>query len=473
MNYYLLLAAASAAVAWVTWRIWRKTREPSFVIGLLLIYYWTLYGGWSIIADGLGGVTSGRYYYLYDKLFPIELDNYYFLTLLLYTIFVLGVALTVLRVARGPGGAELPDVPLMISHPLVISMCAVAAFLSYTIVREAIQSSAQLGQSAYTATRNGDIGPLFTLHQVLNRIAVLPAALGLAVAASGKDPKWIAARRNYLHVAGYLMVLAGMYGFCAVLGNKQELFAGLLAGTLFYLANARRPRVWLVAGGGAVSFALIGTVDWLRGLPLVGAWEQLNWRDMETALVDIGRSNEAFGAHFSLYGVLRFETPITFGASVISLMASVVPRVFWPDRPLDVYPYYAERVQAAGGQGYSLHHAAGWYLNFGIAGVILGAVVWGWLWASLFNRFHRVRPNQVVMRFFTVLAPWMFVAGIPSLIRTGIEGYKGLTVDSLLVPTVSLALSHTLVASLNRVARPARHPQRQPVQPASARPRLT
>jgi hypothetical protein len=174
-----------------------------------------------------------------------------------------------------------------------------------------------------------------------------------------------------------------------------------------------------------------------------------------------------------LYGVLRFEAPITYGTSLISLAASVVPRVFWPVRPLDVYPYYAESVQAAGGQGYSLHHAAGWYLNFGVAGVMLGGVVWGWLWASLFNRFHQARPNQVAMRFFTVLAPWVFVAGIPGLIRTGIEGYKGLAVDSFLVPTVSLALSHMLVASLNRVALPARHPRRQPVQPASARPRVT
>jgi hypothetical protein len=301
---------------------------------------------------------------------------------------------------------------------------------------------------------------LFTLHQVLNRMALLPAALGLAVIASGKGAKRIAGRSHWLHVAGYAALLAGMYSFCVVLGNKNELFASLLAGIFFYFANTISPRYWRVAAFGVLGLALIGAIDWLRAMPIDGVWDQLNWQDFQTSLIEIGSSNEAFGAHFSLYGVLRFQVPLTYGVSFISLAASVVPRVFWPDRPLDVYPYYAESVQTVGGQGYSLHHAAGWYLNFGAAGVVIGALVWGWLWASMFNRFHRSHSTNTVSRFFTILAPWVFVAGIPSLIRTGIEGYKGLAIDSFLVPTVSLALAHMAVASLNRAVLPARRPRR-------------
>jgi len=35
-------------------------------------------------------------------------------------------------------------------------------------------------------------------------------------------------------------------------------------------------------------------------------------------------------------------------------------------------------VGAIQNQGYSLHHATGWYLNFGYFGVALGAVVMAW-----------------------------------------------------------------------------------------------
>ena len=468
MSFYLLSSAAAVAIGWLTWRIWRKTRDVSFVIGLALIYYWSLYGAWSIIGDGLGGITPRRYYYLYDKLFPIGLDGDYFLTLVLYSLFAIGIAATVLKFARDPGTTQPPGDPLAISHTLIIVMSAAAGLLSFAIVREAIQSSAELGQSAYAATRSGDVGPLFTLHQVLNRVALLPAALGLAVIASGKRPKWIGGRSSSVHVFGYGTVLAAMYAFCVVLGNKNELFASLLAAVLFYLANARSPQHGVLGGIGVASVALIGTVDWLRALPPGAVWEHLTWTGFQASLVNIGSSNEAFGSHFSLYGVLRFEVPLTYGASVISLLASIVPRAFWPDRPLDIYPHYAESVQAASGQGYSLHHAAGWYLNFGVTGVLLGAVVWGWVWASMFNRFHEARPANTVMRFFTILAPWVFVAGIPGLIRTGIEGYKGLAIDAFLVPTLSLALTHIAKASMDRVVMPARRRRSPPVRRAYA-----
>jgi len=42
---------------------------------------------------------------------------------------------------------------------------------------------------------------------------------------------------------------------------------------------------------------------------------------------------------------------------------------------------------------------------------------------------------------FAVIAPWMFVANLPSLVRCGPEGHKGLAVDGFLIPMVALGLS--------------------------------
>ena len=57
------------------------------------------------------------------------------------------------------------------------------------------------------------------------------------------------------------------------------------------------------------------------------------------------------------------------------------------------YQYYATGVGAREGQGYSIHHATGWYLNFGVAGVVMGAILLGRLWAGLYNN-HRHRPYK-------------------------------------------------------------------------------
>src|SRR5205814_1264781 len=114
--------------------------------------------------------------------------------------------------------------------------------VSYFIIRDSFEAALAFNQSAYATSRDGSIGTLFAVHQLLNRVALMPAAMGMAVALSGPDAKYIAARSNKPYVSAYLLVLGAMYVFCALLGNKNELFAALLAGSLFYMANANRPR---------------------------------------------------------------------------------------------------------------------------------------------------------------------------------------------------------------------------------------
>ena len=136
-------------------------------------------------------------------------------------------------------------------------------------------------------------------------------------------------------------------------------------------------------------------------------------------------SNEAFAAHFSMYGVLG-RGPPKFGYSLYALVCSIVPRVLWPDRPSGHLLLLQRQVGAIQDQGYSLHHATGWYLNFGIAGVVLGGVVLGLVWAFCLNAHQRIRPRSgLLFRLFAVIAPWLFVAYLPPLVRAGPEGYKG------------------------------------------------
>jgi hypothetical protein len=153
-------------------------------------------------------------------------------------------------------------------------------------------------------------------------------------------------------------------------------------------------------------------------------------------------SNEAYAAHFSLYGVLASGAEPRFGYSLYSLACSAIPRVLWPDRPTDIYNYYADSVGVIQNQGYSVHHATGWYLNFGYAGLALGAVVMGLVWAYFVNAHQRIRQKSgLAFRLFATIGPWVFVACLPSLIRAGPEGYKGLLIDGLVIPMFTLAFA--------------------------------
>jgi hypothetical protein len=229
-----------------------------------------------------------------------------------------------------------------------------------------------------------------------------------------------------------------------ILGNKNELFSGLILGGLFYVANSRGVKWTMIGSVAAIAIVGIALVDFLRAFPILALWEEMDWWEALQWVSEVRGSNEAFGAHFSLYGALHFHAPFTYGSSMVSLLASVVPRLLWPDRPDDIYAHYADSTGIAVGveeQGFSIHHATGWYLNFGLPGLFLGALIWGIIWARCFNAYQRIERENWTSRWwymFAVLAPWGFVALIPPLVRAGPEGYKGLVIEGLLIPAIVL-----------------------------------
>ena len=233
-----------------------------------------------------------------------------------------------------------------------------------------------------------------------------------------------------------------MLTFTFVLGNKNEVLATLVAGMLAYLGLARKPK-WIRAGLVlAAGLWMLYAIDSFRGVPLAGLEHAVGERTEDATAVAafLTSSNEAYGAHFSMYGVLAGGVEPRFGYSLYSLVCSVIPRVLWADRPPDIYLYYSESVGAIQDQGYSLHHATGWYLNFGYPGVALGAVVMGLIWAYCLNA-HRRAGSGYLFRLFATVAPWLFVACLPPLIRAGPEGYKGFLIEGVLIPVGVLAFA--------------------------------
>jgi hypothetical protein len=127
--------------------------------------------------------------------------------------------------------------------------------------------------------------------------------------------------------------------------------------------------------------------------------------------------------------------PLTYGTSLVSLGASLVPHFIWPDRPEGVYEYYVNSVHAMPGTGYTIHHASAWYLNFGVLGIIAGAFIFGWLWTFFYNKFLSIESiKNIFLKILMIIGFCAFTAQIPALIRTGPEGYKALAFEALLLP---------------------------------------
>lgn len=464
-QYFSLLGVATVAILALTVWAYRRTRDCGVWVGAVALYYWSLFGAWSVVIDKTGGTSGKNYYYLESKMFPVSLDRNYLGALILYALFVAGVLLTL--VLFTPPAVSRARTELALRHGPILVIGAAAALASYLLVRSKLAAAWEQNTSAYWYTRS-DTGPWFTLHQVLNRVALLPPAIGLASLASHP-----VGRRQSQALFGYGALLLAMSAFAFLLGNKNEVLVALLTGLFAYAGLCARPAWWKLAFVGLSGFWFLYAIDFFRAVPLSSLGKTVTERAAQATelLRFAGSSNEAFAAHFSLYGILAAHVPQKPGYSFYSLACSLVPRVVWPERPQDIYFYYSESVGTVQNQGYSLHHVAGWYLNFGIAGVLLGALVMGGLWSYCLSARLRTTPRSGrLWRTFASVAPWLFAAYLPPLIRAGPEGYKGWFVEAVAIPTLVLAAASAPM----RKATPCKHliHRQQPTtyRPDTARP---
>ncbi|MEO1496794.1 MAG: hypothetical protein AAFV43_06550 [Planctomycetota bacterium] len=466
----LLLMACAAVMAHATLYAWRGTRSYAIPMGALFCYYWSLHGAWTIT---LTGGDLGNHDYLMDDLVTVVVDNNYRLTLVLYTVF----AVLMLHAARWVGAVpgRLPDdgSRIRLNAPQLIIACALCAIGSYLIIRGPLGMSAATGVSLYNLTRyEGVLGTLGVVLTILNRMALVPAAIGLAAWLSGPRGRFVVMPQRPGYAVGFGGVLVGMLGLCFLLGNKNEILFAATTGALFYLANSPRPRVLRLGVSLASVLLCLVLFDNFRSASVAEVKEDVSVADTLAALASVGATGECYAAHLSLYGVLNAQMTPDFGASFLSLAASVVPRSLWENRPEEIYWYYIEGVGASKDQGFTIHHATGWYLNFGMLGVLTGGVFVGAVWGQTIRLMNTSRSGRrwFVWRVLTTFAACTFTGNMPTLLRTGIEGYKGFVVHSFIASLLVLVLCSTLVRRRTTTAPPIKRPslRRRPQRVAAA-----
>lgn len=455
MAYYAVLSIATVTIAALSVAVWRKTRQVAFLLGFAFLYYWSLYGGWLVVNRGLGADRSYRFEYLFYRLFPIYLDEYYLWSLVMYALFIVTIQIAVLVTARRPVGADdAPAVRIRIAHWSLLAVSAIVTAGAYGLAWPAVAGAISSGVSAYGALSVPGLIPLPTLYQILHQSALTFAFTGATVYLSGPGARYVVGRRGRA-AWGYALVLGALGTLSVAMGNRSMLVFASVGAGLFYLVNASRPSRLLMATGALLVVATLSVLGIVRG---AGGQRELSDQNlvgkMQYVVSDaLSQDVEAFAAHASMYGTLQKQVPLTYGASFIWLATSIIPAVIRPDIVPIAYSHYAAHVGASADQGFTLHHAAGWYINFGVAGVVCGAMLFGWLWAQLFNAFGSMQAmGSHFGRVFAATAFWTFTAYTPILVRSGPEGYKGVVVEALLIPTLLMVAASVTV--VRRAGRP-------------------
>lgn len=471
MIHYLVLTISTLIILYLAVLIWRKTRSIGFMLGIAILYYWSLLGPWFIVFDELTG-QKGQYFGLayYDyltKLFPVHADTIYLKVIGFYALFIIIIELTILVFAKDK--KVMPDRKesiIKINHFWLIAICIGATIVSLFIVWTQILIAAKFNQSVYYITRNYHDN-YYTIHQLLNQAAVVSLYIGFIAFICGEKSQLISGSQKRIYIVLYAIAIFIIEGYLLFLGNKREMFFGGILGVLFYFTNVNNKinyrKLFLFI---AIIMLPLFFNDGLRSYSPTFLTNYFDVSGLEFHPKEIVQytqfsvantifrflfSNEMFVPHFSMYGILSHHIPLTYGTSFVSLGASVVPHFMWPDRPEGVYEYYVSQVNAMEGTGYTIHHASAWYLNFGIPGIIMGAFVLGWLWTFFYNKFLSIDAvKNNFLKIIYVIGFSAFTAQLASLIRGGPEGYKALFFEALILPTLIIFLASLFQFYVNK-----------------------
>jgi hypothetical protein len=456
---YLLLAALTGGFLAMTLLLFRRTGSWSLMLGLAMVFFWTLMGAWPFIGDALSGFQGYRlglgYHYLMEKMFPFELNMDYVRALGAYGLFLVGLftGLYLLAGRRSAGASTTPPMVLM-DHRRILAMGLGFTLLALVLVLPQLRLALEEDITFYEAVRSHG-GRWASVHALANLVGACCIIFGYAAHLGGSLPGalFTHGQAHWPRIAYPLaLVLLGIY--VSVIGDRHTVFTFFLLGVLLLvtrsgLAGLRRSG-WLVAL--CVGALMLG--GWVRGfspkeIRTLERKERTVFGDYHFQLESIrhipekhkglGRflrplwSNEMFAAHFSMYGVLHREVPVEPGISFRYLLASAVPAALGGERPPAAYDHYAEHAGLTPGQGYTIHHATAWYINGGWIGLLLGGLLLGAIWGAML-RWSTHRMRSPLFAFVPPMLPLLLVAFLPALLRSGPEAYKMLVMEAWLIP---------------------------------------
>jgi hypothetical protein len=426
----LTWAVFTAVLSALTIAVWARMRSVSVILGLLLIYYFSLYGSAFIIMEQLGIETGMRFKSLATKLIYPNLDTAYWLTMFGYFLFTVSVIGGLLGAARASPTKPKEPIHIKFNFLTLATLAFIAQCTSLYLIKDHLVEIAIGNATGYEIFSSIETNWAYSLSKALREIGTTAAFAGFG--AYWATQQYTPEARSRLAVAGLLLNILLATSLSIVTGDKHELLTSILAGIAAFSLLGGRFQFAQIVSLVSLSIAIFALIEGTRGTGLLANNSDSLGESLITGMFDTITSNEAFAAHLSLYGIFKYDLPVHWGSGFVDFVLSIPPRFLGLPRPEGIYQIYVEGIFAKIGQGFTIHHAAAWYLNLSWLGFILGGLILGSLWGSAVDLARRSRRNEHSWQAVLAFAMPVAILGyLPSLLRAAIETYKGFTVFAL------------------------------------------
>ena len=421
---YLVMYAITIYVVIVSYYLAKKSSSLIPVVPIAAMYYWSLYGVWSWIPMKLRGESS----YTEEALFAVNIDEFYLLSVVYYSLFIVVFAIyechmirkkSILYADRNELSQHYQQKINQLSDSKwynigVVTLLAAFILLWFKDLATAFSS----GQSAYQVSRwDSGTGAAEYLSMFLGNLFIVLSIPLLFV--TNRNRK----KRRYIFM---ILIYDGMN---FLLGNRSALLCSLVLAIIIYaeiygLKKLFRLRNILL---GVACLLLIQVISIVRGLSITALISGEFTFSIGDIFQSLAGSSEKEAAQVSMYGTLKKDVPFTYGASALFLISTIIPSFLGIPRPERVYTHYIEHAVPSGVDvGWTINHVTAWYINFGFLGIILGALLWGYTLKFFFRR-----KNNYIYMYGAAL----FSSAAITMIRDGgIECYKGALLLNTIIP---------------------------------------
>lgn len=212
--------------------IWSKYPNIIFPIFIGIFYYWSLAGSWLFVFDQTthwGEKIGIHYHYLLEKMFLVQVDSDYVLSIWIIGGFIITMQTTILLLLHRLKLQPVESRKINFSHPHFYSFVGLFFLtLSLLIVYDVIAYSLILNESIYLNIRSPHV-PYYSIHQLACWIMMIALTIPMAMQlrSSIKNNQTVSLPLMYWIVFGIAQC------YLIFIGSRHEAFLCGLATLLF------------------------------------------------------------------------------------------------------------------------------------------------------------------------------------------------------------------------------------------------
>ena len=370
--YYIFLVFFSILIWRNAYSAWKLDGSFTIPIVTFFMFYFTLGGAFIFPIDAFfnfKGTEIGLHYLpIFDRLFLVSFDYDYILSIFYYIIFILVFQYTYLfsikKIATKfesvkttqtiNNEQEASSFKFVVNPWIVLAISFLLIGVSATILWDEIYYAIANEKSIYSTTR-ATLSKYYTLHQLANEFSVLIPflAFSFAITKSNKFNVQAITKKSTLFIILFACVVSASY--IVLLGNRREVLSGLVVCALIAVNNYKNvyfKRFFVIS---FLTLSLFLANDFFRStyipiqlnsvlkfdkqrkIPKLAPTQIVNQNPVDSlgqktplklkikkqsnksyiaarskqVISSFVFSNELFYAHFSLYGCIHKDVPLT------------------------------------------------------------------------------------------------------------------------------------------------------------------